>query len=69
MARARWNGVFPAVTTQFNADESLNIPATQRLMDRLIQGGVHGFIELGTVSCWARWARTAPCGLRRSARC
>jgi 1-pyrroline-4-hydroxy-2-carboxylate deaminase len=49
MARARWNGVFPAVTTQFNADESLNIPATQRLMDRLIQGGVHGFIVLGTV--------------------
>lgn len=49
MARSRWNGVFPAVTTQFNADESLNIPATQKLVDRLIQGGVHGFIMLGTV--------------------
>jgi 4-hydroxy-tetrahydrodipicolinate synthase len=49
MARPQWNGVFPAVTTQFNADESLNIPATQRLMERLIQGGVHGFIMLGTV--------------------
>ena len=49
MARPEWNGVFPAVTTQFNADESLNIPATQKLMERLIQGGVHGFIMLGTV--------------------
>jgi len=49
MARPQWNGVFPAVTTQFNADESLNIPATQKLMDRLIQAGVHGFIVLGTV--------------------
>ena len=49
MARPQWTGVFPAVTTQFNADESLNIPATQTLMERLIQGGVHGFIMLGTV--------------------
>lgn len=49
MARPQWTGVFPAVTTQFNADESLNIPATQKLMERLIQGGVHGFIMLGTV--------------------
>ena len=49
MARPKWNGVFPAVTTQFNADESLNIPATQKEMERLIQGGVHGFIMLGTV--------------------
>jgi len=49
MARPHWNGVFPAVTTQFNADESLNISATQKLIERLIQGGVHGFIMLGTV--------------------
>jgi 4-hydroxy-tetrahydrodipicolinate synthase len=49
MARPQWNGVFPAVTTQFNADESLNIPATQKLIERLIQAGIHGFIMLGTV--------------------
>jgi len=49
MARPQWNGVFPAVTTQFNADESLNIPSTQKQMERLIQSGVHGFIMLGTV--------------------
>jgi 1-pyrroline-4-hydroxy-2-carboxylate deaminase len=47
-APTNWTGVFPAVTTQFNADESLNIPATQKLIERLIQGGVHGFIMLGT---------------------
>ena len=49
MAQPKWNGVFPAVTTQFNADESLNIPATQKLIDRLVQAGIHGFIMLGTV--------------------
>ncbi len=53
MARAKgtpsWAGVYPAVTTQFNADESLNIAATQKEMVRLIEGGVHGFIMLGTV--------------------
>ncbi len=53
MARAKgtpsWAGVYPAVTTQFNADESLNIAATQTEMARLIEGGVHGFIMLGTV--------------------
>ncbi|HNB27978.1 MAG TPA: dihydrodipicolinate synthase family protein [Alphaproteobacteria bacterium] len=53
MARAKgtpsWAGVYPAVTTQFNADESLNIAATQNEMARLIEGGVHGFIMLGTV--------------------
>lgn len=53
MARAKgtpsWTGVYPAVTTQFNADESLNIAATQQEMARLIEGGVHGFIMLGTV--------------------
>jgi 1-pyrroline-4-hydroxy-2-carboxylate deaminase len=49
MARPKWTGVFPAVTTQFNSDESLNIAGTQKEMERLIQGGAHGFIMLGTV--------------------
>src|SRR5215510_16476218 len=48
MARPKWTGVYPAVTTQFNSDDSLNIPATQKLMERLIHAGVHGFIMLGT---------------------
>lgn len=44
-----WSGVFPAATTQFNADFSLNIPATLRHLDAMIEAGVHGMIMLGTV--------------------
>ena len=33
-ARIGWEGVFPAVTTQFRADYSLDIDATRRVMDQ-----------------------------------
>jgi 4-hydroxy-tetrahydrodipicolinate synthase len=46
---ATWRGVYPAATTQFNADGSLNIPATLKHLDVMIEGGVHGMILLGTV--------------------
>ena len=45
----RWSGVFPATTTQFNADGSLDIPATLKHLDVMLEGGVHGFVMLGTV--------------------
>lgn len=41
-------GVYPAATTQFNDDSSLNIEATQRTFDNLIKDGVHGLIIMGT---------------------
>ncbi|GHF30516.1 dihydrodipicolinate synthase family protein [Kordiimonas sediminis] len=44
-----WQGVYPATTTQFNDDESLNIEETQRVIDMLIKDGVDGIIALGTV--------------------
>jgi 4-hydroxy-tetrahydrodipicolinate synthase len=44
-----WGGVFPAVTTQFNTDESLDITGTLRHIDILLDAGVHGLIMLGTV--------------------
>ena len=44
-----WKGVFPAVTTQFKADESLDLPATQKMLDQLVEEGVHGIIVCGTV--------------------
>jgi 4-hydroxy-tetrahydrodipicolinate synthase len=44
-----WHGVFPAVTTQFNSDQSLNLPATCKHLDALLNAGVHGVIMLGTV--------------------
>ena len=44
-----WRGVFPAATTQFNDDQSLNIEATLKHLDAMIDNGVHGMIMLGTV--------------------
>lgn len=45
----QWHGVFPAVTTEFHNDESLDLPATAKHIDSLIRSGVHGMIVLGTV--------------------
>jgi 4-hydroxy-tetrahydrodipicolinate synthase len=44
-----WQGVFPATTTEFQADQSLNVPATLAHIDRMLAAGVHGMILLGTV--------------------
>ncbi len=44
-----WQGIFPAATTQFNRDESLNIAATLQHLDALIADGIDGLILLGTV--------------------
>ncbi|WP_303982017.1 dihydrodipicolinate synthase family protein [Dongia mobilis] len=43
-----WAGVFPAVTTQFKPDESLDLPATQKEIAALLKAGVNGLIMLGT---------------------
>lgn len=43
-----WAGVFPAVTTQFKSDESLDLPATQREIEALLKAGMNGLIMLGT---------------------
>jgi 4-hydroxy-tetrahydrodipicolinate synthase len=44
-----WHGVFPAATTQFAPDLSLDLAATQRVQDALVRDGVDGLIVLGTV--------------------
>ncbi|MFO1067369.1 MAG: dihydrodipicolinate synthase family protein [Geminicoccaceae bacterium] len=49
MAATSWRGVYPAVTTLFKADESIDHDATAKHIDWLIQEGVHGLIMLGTV--------------------
>jgi 4-hydroxy-tetrahydrodipicolinate synthase len=43
-----WRGVFPAATTQFKADLTVDSAATQRSLDALINDGVNGLIMLGT---------------------
>ncbi len=45
----RWEGVFPAVTTQFDAQFRVDIDATKRVIDALIRDGVDGLIICGTV--------------------
>jgi 4-hydroxy-tetrahydrodipicolinate synthase len=44
-----WSGVFPAATTQFAPDLSLDLGATQRVQDALVRDGVHGLVVMGTV--------------------
>ena len=47
--KPNWHGVFPAITTQFHDDQSLNIEATARHLEILIEAGIHGVVLLGTV--------------------
>lgn len=49
MADQAWRGVFPAVTTQFRTDQSLDLDATLEHVEVLIESGVNGLIMLGTV--------------------
>ncbi len=44
-----WKGVFPAVTTQFKEDLSLDLDATCRHLEVLIESGVSGLIMLGSL--------------------
>jgi dihydrodipicolinate synthase/N-acetylneuraminate lyase len=44
-----WAGVFPAVTTQFRADFSLDLEATRKVAAALVADGVSGLIACGTV--------------------
>src|SRR6476660_7212420 len=44
-----WRGVFPAITTQFHDDQSLDIDATARHLDTMIDAGIHGVVLLGSV--------------------
>jgi 4-hydroxy-tetrahydrodipicolinate synthase len=44
-----WAGVFPAVTTEMEPDGRLALEATADHLGRLLDGGVHGVVMLGTV--------------------
>jgi 4-hydroxy-tetrahydrodipicolinate synthase len=48
-ASTPWHGVFPAATTQFRGDNSLDIETTLSHVDAMIEAGIHGLIMLGTV--------------------
>ena len=44
-----WQGVFPAATTLFHPDQSLDLDSTRRHVEMMIEAGIHGIIMLGTV--------------------
>jgi len=48
MNEMSWAGVFPAATTQFHPDLSLDVEGTQKTLDALIRDGVHGLVVMGT---------------------
>lgn len=45
----RWQGVFPAVTTQMRKDGSLDIEGTARHIEALIASGITGLVILGSL--------------------
>lgn len=47
--RPTWNGVYPAVTTNFLADESLDIPMFVQNLEAQVEAGVHGIILCGSL--------------------
>jgi 4-hydroxy-tetrahydrodipicolinate synthase len=49
MTSPRFSGVFPAVTTQLRQDESLDLPATARHLEVLIESGVGGLVMCGSL--------------------
>lgn len=44
-----WQGIYPASTTQFHGDQSLNLPGTVEHVEKMIAAGIHGMIMLGSV--------------------
>jgi 4-hydroxy-tetrahydrodipicolinate synthase len=44
-----WKGVFPALMTEFREDESLDLEATARHIDRCLSAGIEGLVMLGTL--------------------
>jgi 4-hydroxy-tetrahydrodipicolinate synthase len=49
MSKPYWQGVFPAITTQLRKDQSVDLEATARHAEVLIQSGVAGLIFLGSL--------------------
>ena len=47
--KTNWEGVFPAITTQFRPDQSLDLAATAKHLEAMIRDGIHGVVFLGTV--------------------
>ena len=49
MNHPRWQGIFPAITTKFHADESIDAEGTARHIDFQIRNGIHGLVTCGSL--------------------
>jgi len=49
MSSPRWQGIFPAITTKFHADESLDAEGTAHHIDFQIRNGIHGLVTCGSL--------------------
>ena len=49
MNSAKWQGVYPAVTTKFKTDFSLDLDAMAEHTEFQLSAGVHGLIILGSL--------------------
>ena len=49
MTNPRWQGIFPAVTTKFHADERIDAEGTARHIDFQIRNGIHGLVTCGSL--------------------
>ena len=44
-----WQGIFPAITTKFHADESIDAQGTAKHIDFQIRNGIHGLVTCGSL--------------------
>jgi 4-hydroxy-tetrahydrodipicolinate synthase len=47
--KINWKGVYPAVTTAFARDQTVDLAATAAHCDAMVRAGMHGLVVLGTV--------------------
>ena len=50
--RVEWRGYIPAITTPFDADHALDLPALGALLEWLESEGMHGLVIAGTTGEW-----------------
>jgi|GEM_PF-4931970 len=48
LSTTRWTGIFPAITTKFHADESIDAEGTIRHIDFQIRNGIQGLVTCGS---------------------
>jgi 4-hydroxy-tetrahydrodipicolinate synthase len=49
MSAAKWQGIFPAVTTKFHSNEELDHAEMEKHFEFQIQNGVHGLVTCGSL--------------------